>query len=185
MVQCFKGPTEDCKDDAPFRFPCKAISPVPSDGASTQVRGWDKGQMGKRRMPATANSTFSTSREEWKEDGQEHSWFGKMLAFHMTRIDFKVLSIIEYPPWIEYSGWMIGSKVFNKKFRNWVRIDKQIKCTKRNKVGKKSKAGNMNHQNTYQLPHLIANIHFLLKLLNNWKSVSMILFCYGNKEEEK
>lgn len=73
MVQCFKGPTEDCKDDAPFRFPCKAISPVPSDGASTQVRGWDKGQMGKRRMPATANSTFSTSGEEWKEDGQEHS----------------------------------------------------------------------------------------------------------------
>lgn len=109
----------------------------------------------------------------------------RCLLFIWQRVDFKVLSIIEYPPWIEYSGWMIGSRVFNKKFRNWVRIDKQIKCTKRNKVGKKSKAGNMNHQNTYQLPHLIANIHFLLKLLNNWKSVSMILFCYGNKEEEK
>lgn len=73
MAWCFNGPTRDCKDDSPFRFPCKAIFPIPSDGASAQVRGWDKVQMRKRRMPGTANSTFRASREEQKEDGQEHS----------------------------------------------------------------------------------------------------------------
>lgn len=47
MAWCFNGPTGDCKDDALFRFPCKAIFLIPSDGVSAHVRGVGQGADGK------------------------------------------------------------------------------------------------------------------------------------------